>query len=312
MSARTPNRNKHSGFSLSTLITSIIGFVLIVAIMVQSGAWAQVAPLFNLPPITSLTQLLPGADAHRRNDLGLNLSLPKGSDMAPDSSDRAHDMGKDVDSDVKDLPKAASGPLSIAQALDIAQHMPTAQPHTAGYDRESEFGGWAKNPSLCGSGTTRDFILNRDLKNVTMNDKCQVTSGRFTDPYTGKTMDFKRGKDSGLVQIDHVVALNDAWASGLWKADRAKDRVAYANDPDVLLASEGKANMAKGNGVNLKGTIANRDWSSSTPSVWLPDNKAYQCDYMAKRVYIKHKYDLTMSEWEKAETVGFLKQCAAR
>lgn len=55
-----------------------------------------------------------------------------------------------------------------------------------------------------------------------------------------------------------------------------------------------------------------KGWTQSTPSIWLPDNHGYQCDYMAKRVHIKHKYNLTMSAWEKDETIAFLTQCATQ
>ena len=95
--------------------------------------------------------------------------------------------------------------------------------------------------------------------------------------YTGQTINFrksvvKNGKtvsgDSTAVQIDHVVALNDAWASGLWKNSRKNDRVKYANDPDVLLASQGDANNAKSEGINLYGSGVPKKsvgrWAAST------------------------------------------------
>ena len=72
--------------------------------------------------------------------------------------------------------------------------MPTAKPHTTGYkaNRDTLFGGWANSPQLCGTATMRDQILKRDLTNPVLNDRCQVVSGTFTDPYTGQHMTFKR------------------------------------------------------------------------------------------------------------------------
>jgi hypothetical protein len=98
-----------------------------------------------------------------------------------------------------------------------------------------------------------------------------------------------------------VVAVQDAWAPGLWQSSRAGERIAYYNDPDVLQAADQTSNEAKGAGI---------DWDASSDPVWLPSNSAWHCDYMAKRAWIKHKYNLTMSQVEKIQTITLLTQCA--
>ncbi|WP_094695273.1 hypothetical protein [Bifidobacterium aquikefiri] len=199
---------------------------------------------------------------------------------------------------------AFKAPISYATALQYARQESVATPHLAGYSRDSQFGDWQHSSSLCGYGTTRDYVLKRDMTHVVMNQYCKVQSGNFQDPYTGESMHFVKGeKTSSLVQIDHVVAVQDAWASGLWQASRAGERVAYYNDPDVLQAADSTSNEAKGAGV---------DWDATSNPVWLPDNMAWHCDYMAKRAYIKHKYQLTMSSAEKTQTVNLLTQCVTR
>ena len=76
------------------------------------------------------------------------------------------------------------------------------------------------------------------MTNVVMNSKCQVTSGTLADPYTGKVISFKRGINTSLaVQIDHVIALNDAWASGARNWDQSR-RVQYANSDEWWLACQ--------------------------------------------------------------------------
>jgi hypothetical protein len=173
-----------------------------------------------------------------------------------------------------------------------------------GYSRDSQFGDWQKSSALCGYGTTRDYVLKRDMTNVVMNQYCKVQSGDFQDPYTGESMYFVKGeKTSTLVQIDHIVAVQDAWASGLWRSSRSGERITYYNDPDVLQAADQTSNEAKGAGI---------DWDASSNPVWLPANTAWRCDYMAKRAYIKHKYRLTMSQAEKTQTITLLTQCAVR
>lgn len=314
-------------FAIGTSLVCTFAIVAACVVAVDTGVYAKFAEAAGLPVITSVSQLMPGADDMRRNNLGLNLSKPDapttggqaGTDgQADGQSDAGAQAAQALDGGT--LPASAASPLSMQDALSTAEAMPTAEPHTEGYDRKEQFGDWENSDQLCGSGTTRDYILQRDMSDVTLNEKCQVTSGTLRDPYTGDTIAFERttmrnGKvvsgDSSKVQIDHVVALNDAYASGLWKADHAT-QVAYANDPDVLMASDGGENGEKGNGVNLYRAGASGDgWDASTPSVWLPDYEPWRCDYMAKRVYIKDKYGLTMSEWEKSETVDYLAQCAA-
>lgn len=86
-----------------------------------------------------------------------------------------------------------------------------------GYKR-SQFGnGWRRQEGC----DTRNIILYRDLKQAVVDDNCRVRSGRLDDPYTGKLIDFVRGPEaSQLVQIDHVVALSNAWQTGAQQLTR--------------------------------------------------------------------------------------------
>ena len=79
------------------------------------------------------------------------------------------------------------------------------------YER-SQFGnGWSTNDDGC---DTRNKILKRDLSETTQNDKCQILTGKLTDPYSSKEIIFSRANNSSAIQIDHVVALSDAWQKG--------------------------------------------------------------------------------------------------
>lgn len=317
---------------VGTLAGAFLSIVLVVG-LVRYGAFTK-ASITGFKPLTDISQLMPGENDKRkidnRRDLGKtgaatggtgSTGRSTGSDTTAGTGERTG-TGHAADNA---LPKGAASPITAAQALAIAEKLGTATPHTDGYDRATQFGDWAASPGMCGEATTRDRILERDLTAPVSDPKtCRVLSGTFHDPYTGRTMKFKRGMNtSGLIQIDHVVAVNEAYADGLWKADR-KTRVAYYNDPDVLLASEGDANERKAEGANLKTAgvpkrydttwknTGEKRWAASTPSIWLPSNSAYRCQYMSKRMYVKQKYGLTMSGWEKRETVSYLTQCAAR
>lgn len=142
----------------------------------------------------------------------------------------------------------------------------------------------------------RDEILARDLKGVRFKSgsSCQVQSGVLKDPYTGSTIHFVRGvRTSSKVQIDHVVALHDAWRSGASRWDSAK-LLRYGNDPYNLLAVQGAANEEK---------------SDASAAYWLPSNKAFRCAYVARQIGVKAKYGLSVSQAEKTKMTGVLCSC---
>ena len=140
---------------------------------------------------------------------------------------------------------------------------------------------------------TREVILKRDLHDTVMNG-CKVMSGILNDPYTGKEIQFVRGQQtSQLVQIDHVVALSNAWATGAYLMS-SEERYALSQDPLNLIAVDGKANQNK----------SNQDASS-----WLPENKNFQCEYVARQISVKHKYHLWVTSKEKSAMKYVLSTC---
>ena len=143
---------------------------------------------------------------------------------------------------------------------------------------------------------TRNDALARDLVEAHLKpgSRCVVVSGRLHDPYTGSTLAWRRGRHtSTTVQIDHVVALGNAWITGAQKLSPLQ-RTALANDPLNLLAVDGPANEAK------------RDRDAAT---WLPPNKAYRCDYVARQIAVKMKYQLWVTAAEKAAMARVLHRC---
>lgn len=164
-----------------------------------------------------------------------------------------------------------------------------------GYDR-AQFGPAWKDIDRNGCDTRND-ILRRDLKNVESkpgNGGCVILSGTLNDPYTGVEIGFRRGKyTSSLVQIDHVVALSNAWQTGAQQLSQPQ-REALANDPDNLLAVDGAANMAKSDG---------------DAATWLPPNKGFRCAYVSRQVQVKSKYGLWVTPAEKQAIIRVLKTC---
>jgi hypothetical protein len=122
---------------------------------------------------------------------------------------------------------------------------------------------------------------------------CVVLSGILADPYSGSAINFQRGPNSARVQIDHVVALGDAWQTGAqqWPASQ---RLGYANDPVVLLAVDGALNEQK---------------SDSDAASWLPPNKGFRCGYVARQIAIKTRYRLWVTAPERAAMARVLSTC---
>ena len=159
-----------------------------------------------------------------------------------------------------------------------------------GYTRKQFGNGWGKINGC----SVREVILARDLTDEKIDEKCRVLSGILNDTYTGQTIHFQRGeKSSSKVQIDHVVALSDAWQKGAQQLS-PEEREKLANDPLNLLAVDGPANQAKGDG---------------DAATWLPSNKPFRCQYVARQIAVKRRYRLGVTEAEKSAMSSILEKC---
>ncbi|HTM85441.1 MAG TPA: HNH endonuclease family protein, partial [Mycobacterium sp.] len=160
--------------------------------------------------------------------------------------------------------------LTMLAALPIKGRAPKT-----GYDRGLFGQAWSDDVTVPGGHNgcdTRNDILRRDLIDIALkpsSNGCVVLSGTLNDPYTGTAIAFQRGPGtSRQVQIDHVVALSDAWQKGAQQWD-AVARRNFANDPANLQATSGPINQQKGDG---------------DAATWLPPNKAYRCTYVSRIV----------------------------
>lgn len=185
----------------------------------------------------------------------------------------------------KNSQSISSPAISALEKLEVKGRAPKTD-----YSREQFGNGW-----LSANGCdTRNIILNRDLKDVKVDEDCNVTSGILNDPYTGKVTNFIRGANtSGAVQIDHVVALSDAWQKGAQQFTTEK-RVKLANDPLELLAVDGQANNQKSDG---------------DAATWLPSNKSFRCQYIARQIAVKVAYGLWVTRAEYDTMSEILGKC---
>lgn len=175
--------------------------------------------------------------------------------------------------------------LSMLESLAVKGRAPKT-----GYEREQFGDGW---DSYLGCDT-RNRILRRDLKNPVVNFECKVVSGVLHDPYGGKTVSFVRGETtSDDVQIDHVVALSNAWQTGAQQLSYTQ-RVMFANDPLNLLAVDGTLNQQKADG---------------DAATWLPPNKPFRCEYVRRQVLVKRNYELWVTPAEQEAIRRVLASC---
>lgn len=190
---------------------------------------------------------------------------------------------------VKVQPSSSSPSIQSTLAKDALEKIEVkGRAPKTGYERAQFGDGWLKVNGC----STRDIILNRDLSNVVLDSSCKVVSGVLTDPYTGVTINFTK-EASSKVQIDHVVALSDAWQKGAQQLPQSL-RIQLANDPLELLAVDGAANQQKSDG---------------DAATWLPKNRAFRCEYVTRQIAIKIKYSLWVTAAEKDAMVSVLTAC---
>lgn len=195
-----------------------------------------------------------------------------------------------------DEPQDASEHAAAGTALAALGELPVkGRAPKTGYSRD-EFGPrWADTDH--NGCDTRNDILRRDMTGIEVTPGtrgCKVRTGTLLSPYSGGTVDFTAGQDtSSEVQIDHVVALSDAWQKGAQQLHTDR-RTELANDPLNLLAVDGPTNNQKSDG---------------DAATWLPPAAGERCEYVATQIAVKRSYDLWVTDGEKKAMVRVLDTC---
>jgi hypothetical protein len=152
--------------------------------------------------------------------------------------------------------------------------IPVAKEHHGGYEREL-FGYPADADG--DSCDTRSEVLQRDSMSPAQVDPsgCVVVAGDWLSPWDGVTQ-----TSPGELEIDHVVALKEAWDSGAWQWGPARLQ-AYGNDLDDARS------------LRAVTVAVNRDKGDNDPSNWLPPDPDAVCAYLADWVAIKARWGLS-------------------
>jgi hypothetical protein len=202
--------------------------------------------------------------------------------------------GRDPLDDPGAMPSAGAAVTDPRSARAALTRLPVRPERDAASYRREAFGRrWADvDRNGC---STRDDVLARDLREVRRRDRCVVVSGTGTDEYTGAVLRFEKAR-ADQVQVDHVVALAEAWRSGAarWDDDR---RERYANDPRALVLTSRSVNAGKG------------DQDAGT---WAPADRRAACRYAVRVVAIKTAWGLAVDTRERDGLLADLRACDQR
>ena len=271
---------------------SLWGLLVSFVLLVTGGAIAPADESESTVPQTS-----PSASS-RAGDAADPAATPKplAADRPSATSHPSASTHPSPTSSASPRPRARAHQATAGSALETLAALPVkGRAPKTGYSRHQFGDAWLDvDRNGC---DTRNDVLRRDLVNKTYKSgtgECVVVSGDLPDPYTGRVIFFHRGQNtSSAVQIDHVVALSNAWQTGAQKIP-LQQRVAFANDPLNLLAVDGPANQQK---------------SDADAATWLPANTSFRCAYVARQVGVKKKYRLWVTPAEKDAMTRVLRSC---
>jgi len=167
--------------------------------------------------------------------------------------------------------------LGLLTALDC---VPVAEEHIGGYKR-SLFKHWV-DANGNGKNTRAEVLIAESLISVQFTSTGKtVSTGKWLSLYDGETW-----TSASDVDVDHVVALGEAWRSGAWKWSGSR-RQSYANDLGVawtLRAVTDNVNQSK---------------SDDDPTYWLPPLESANCVYLTEWVAVKIRWKLTVDAEER-------------
>lgn len=170
-------------------------------------------------------------------------------------------------------------------ALRVLNSLPVSPERGDGYDRDL-FRHWS---DLDGDGCdTREEVLAIERAAGQVRG-CRVVDGVWVSRYDGR-----RTTQSRTFDIDHMVALKEAWDSGAWRWD-ARTREAFANDQGYagsLIAVTAGSNRSK---------------SDRDPTEWLPEQDV--CWYAKTWVAVKYRWRLAVDAAEKSTLTRILRGC---
>lgn len=139
-----------------------------------------------------------------------------------------------------------------------------------------------------GCNTRAEVLMVEAKVGVTYGSGCTVYRGKWYSWYDGVYWTY-----ASDVDIDHVVALKEAWESGArnWTSTNRKR---FANDLSYAFSLDAVTD-------NVNQSKSDRD-----PAEWMPPRAAAQCLYAIHWVSVKYRWRLTINAAEKSKLASIL------
>jgi hypothetical protein len=166
--------------------------------------------------------------------------------------------------------------------LSLLARLPVKAERPDGYDRDL-FADWIDR----GSCDVREIVLARQDRDGGL---CGSDTGTWVSPYDGE-----RESDPSDLDVDHLVPLSEAWASGAFGWSPAR-RASFSNDlrPYALIAVTASSNRSKSDG---------------DPAEWMPEVDRFGCQYLARWVAVKYRWSLSVDGLERKFMLIKLRRC---
>lgn len=180
-----------------------------------------------------------------------------------------------------------SGPRETVATL--LSQLRVEAPSTTAYNRDLFPEGIDADGDGC--RTRQEVLLDETQVPASVTGTCTVTAGQWMSYYDNVTH-----TNPTAMEMDHLVALKEAWVSGAWSWTTAQ-REAYANDLDDYRT------------LTMVTAAVNTSKSDKDPATWLPPYAGARCTYVSEWVAVKWRWNLSIDPAEKTAVENVLAEC---